>query len=137
MYLKNVYNLFPKKEHCIIYLEQIRWPHGIICQQCGSCHITTRSTDKRYVCQMCCTTFSVLTGTPLHNTRLPLQKWFVAIMHISNDKKISGLKLSEHLKINKNIARKLLMTITIALNQQNTVIRILVSDLSRLFNTTD
>ena len=40
--------------------------------------------DYRWQCSRCKTSFSVTVNTLFHRTRLPLPKWFLAIILISN-----------------------------------------------------
>lgn len=59
----------------------------------------------RYNCHACCATFKVTQGTVFHGTKIPLQKWFVAIALVVNAKKsLLSHQLSRHLDLNQKTA---------------------------------
>ena len=83
---------FPNQESCIEHLEKIRWGDTPQCAHCGSLKVNSRhETDTgkigRYNCQDCKASFKVTCNTLFHSTRMPLQKWFVAISLMMNAKK--------------------------------------------------
>lgn len=84
-----IFKKFPTQKDCIIFLEQIRWGDKPICPYCGSKN--TYNLDDgvrfRHHCNDCSKSFSVTVNTIMHDTRLPLQKWFLAISLISGAKK--------------------------------------------------
>jgi len=90
MNIIEVFKRFPDQESCIAHLEAARWRGQPTCPYCGSTKTAVR-TDKdlpyRHRCRECNTSFSVTIGTIFHRTRLPLQKWFLAIMLMLNAKK--------------------------------------------------
>ena len=95
--------MFPLKLDCIKYLEQLRWSDQVKCPYCKSKYNTSFKREKRYHCNTCFTSFSVMVGTALHNTKLDLQKWFAAIIIIvRSDGTISSRNLAEKLDINRN-----------------------------------
>lgn len=97
-----IFKLFPTQKNCIEYLENIRWSKGVYCPYCKSIN-THKSTDlerHRHYCNNCKKSFSVTVNTIMHDTRLPLQKWFLAISLIGNAKKsISSMQLSRDLDL--------------------------------------
>lgn len=96
---------FSSQKKCIQHLEQIRWKNGAICPYCNSMHATPMAKEKRHKCSSCNRSFSVLVGTVFEATKLPLQKWFVAIFLVMDAKKgISSLQLARHLEVNKDTA---------------------------------
>jgi len=61
----------------------------------------------------------VTVGTIFHKTRLPLQKWFLAITLILNAKKgIAARQLARDLKVNKDTAWRISMKIREAMAQR-------------------
>jgi len=98
-------------EQCLAFLEQQRWPDGIVrCPTCGNDKISkiTRKTatkNKRaqvYQClePTCKGQFSATNGTIFHDSHLPLHKWFMAIALVIDAKKgISAKQLQNHLGI--------------------------------------
>lgn len=59
----------------------LRWPRGIKCPFCSSKRISAIANRKPqpYRCKHCRRHFSVKTGTPLHNSKIPLSKWATAL----------------------------------------------------------
>jgi transposase-like protein len=105
MDLVTVFKKFPSQKECIEYLERVRWGDAPICPYCGSSRSTALKNEQRYHCNSCNTTYSVTVNTVFHDTRLELQKWFLAIAIILNAKKgISARQLARDLKVNKNTA---------------------------------
>ncbi|MGA9062641.1 MAG: IS1595 family transposase, partial [Terracidiphilus sp.] len=93
---------FDTEEKCIAFLEGLRWPDGVTCVKCGKQHISrvrtvargrskgtkgTEWTRRLYECLGCGEQFSVKSGTLFHDTHLPLQKWFRAIVLVCEAKK--------------------------------------------------
>jgi hypothetical protein len=115
---------FGTTEACVKYLETMRWPEGIRCLVCECDRIskfvtnqTTRERENRkglvrtvrvparhlYTCMepTCGLQFSPTTGTMLHDTHLPLEKWFMAAALMCNAKKgLSALQMKRELGVN-------------------------------------
>lgn len=71
---------FDTEKECRVALAEIRWPQGVKCPRCDS---ERHSYDsERYVwdCYSCGYQFSVMSGTIFHDTKLPLRKWFAAVL---------------------------------------------------------
>ena len=71
---------FHSEDACREVLAEIRWPDGVKCPRCdGERHAYD---SERYVwdCYSCGYQFSVMSGTILHDTKLPLRKWFMATL---------------------------------------------------------
>ena len=116
MNILEVFEQFPTQESCTQYLEKVRWGDQVVCPYCKS--ERTAPAEHRHRCYNCKTSFSVTVGTIFHQTHLPLQKWFLAIMLMLNAKKgISALQLSRDLRVNKNTAWRMNMQIRKAMNQ--------------------
>jgi transposase-like protein len=77
---------FPNEEAARIYFENQRWTAGPICGHCGSIAVTECKNHKpmAYRCKVCRSHFSVRTGTVLAESRLPLQKWLLAIFMMTS-----------------------------------------------------
>jgi transposase-like protein len=111
MNLIDVTKQFPNDEECLKYIEQMRWPDGVIrCPVCGCdriSRITRKSTTKNvrkslYQCleSTCKQQFSATSGTIFNDSHLPLHKWFMALAIVVDAKKsISANQLKEHLGI--------------------------------------
>ena len=89
---------FHSEERCREYLEELRWPNGIACPRCGS--IKCYSDSSQWECGSCDYTFSVTSGTMLHDTHLPLRKWLLAVyLMVESRKGISAMQLKRSLNI--------------------------------------
>ena len=100
MNLVEINKRFPTNLHAIEYFESVRWANGKCCPHCQSMRISNRYADNRYSCKDCRKAFSVTTQTYLHNTRMPLQTWLIALAVITDAKKgLSALQLQRHLGI--------------------------------------
>lgn len=111
---------FSSQKKCIRHLENIRWENGIVCPYCKSNRITQMPKENRHKCSCCNRSFSVLVGTVFESTKLPLQKWFVAIFLIMDAKKgISSLQLARHLEVDKDTAWLLQRRIRIAMEESS------------------
>ena len=111
MNLIDVTQQFPTDEECLKYIEQMRWPDGVVrCPVCGCdriSRITRKSTTKNvrkslYQClePTCKQQFSATSGTIFNDSHLPLHKWFMALAIVVDAKKgVSANQLKEHLGI--------------------------------------
>ena len=102
---------FSTEEQCLSYVEQMRWPDGIVrCPICGGDKVKkvrreAESKNKRpwfYLCleKTCHQQFSPTAGTLFADSHLPLIVWFHAIGLILNAKKgISAKQLQRDLGI--------------------------------------
>ena len=110
MDLLKVMERFPTQEACIEHLERIRWGDKPYCPHCSSTKVVRRTESEigrigRYECHDCRATFKVTQGTVFHGTKIPLQKWFIAIALIVNAKKsLSSHQLSRDLSLNQKSA---------------------------------
>lgn len=111
MNLIDVMQRFPDQASCIAFLEHVRWQGSPKCPHCESQKLTRREHETetgrigRWNCQDCKATFRVLHGTLFHGTKIPLQKWFLAISLIANAKKsISSYQLQRDLSLNQKTA---------------------------------
>ncbi len=115
MDLITVFERFPNQEACIEYLESIRWGDEPQCPHCSSDKIARKAENKRvgrWNCHACKNSFNVLSGTIFQGTKIPLQKWFLAISLIINAKKsLSSYQLGRDLNLNQRSAWYLHMRI--------------------------
>ena len=77
---------FNDEDTCRDYLFQLWWPDGFICPKCGhqSCYVV--SSRKLYQCAACRYQASLIVGTVMERSHLPLEKWFWGIYFIAIDK---------------------------------------------------
>jgi transposase-like protein len=102
---------FKTDEDCLQYIEQMRWPDGVVrCPDCGTdkpVRVERKATSRNkrgwfYLCseKTCRHQFSPTSGTIFHDTHLPLIVWFHAIALMLNAKKgISAKQLQRDLAI--------------------------------------
>ena len=90
---------FNSEQECRKYLIQLRWPNGYICPNCS--HNKAWETSRGlYHCIKCDYESSITAGTIFQDTRKPLQLWFKAMWHVTNQKHgISALGLQRALGI--------------------------------------
>ena len=110
MNLIEVMERFPDQESCIEHLERIRWRGTPVCPHCGCIEVVRKKEDGvgrvgRFHCSACHASFKVTCGTVFHGTKIPLQKWFLAISLILNAKKgLSSYQLQRDLELNQKTA---------------------------------
>ena len=90
------------------YLERVRWgKDGAVCPHCG-CTIAYRITPAEgsstrkgvYKCKKCRKQFTVTVGTIMENTKIPLNKWLMAIyLMCASKKSISAHQVHRMLKV--------------------------------------
>ena len=88
------------------FIEQ-RWPNGIACPHCGGLNVATVASRKPmpFRCRECRKHFSVKTGTVLHSSNIPLNKWAIAFyLYMTNLKGVSSMKLHRDLGISQKAA---------------------------------
>ena len=85
---------FSTEESCLVFLEQLRWPSGFVCPECGSVSKPFSGSRKRLICHDCKHQSTVTAGTIFDKTRTPLKVWFAAAWYITNQKQgVSALGL--------------------------------------------
>jgi transposase-like protein len=113
MNLREVHKRFSTDEQCLEYIQQMRWPDGVVrCPTCGGNKVkrVERTADAKgrnkrgwfFLCteKTCLNQFSPTSGTIFHDTHLPLIVWFAAIALMQNAKKgISAKQLQRDLGI--------------------------------------
>jgi transposase-like protein len=106
--LTDFHKYFNDEETCRKHLEAQRWPDGvIICPFCHSRKVYRFTDGKRFKCgeKTCNKKFTVTVGTIYENSKIPLQKWFLALYIIGSHKKgISSLQLHRDLGITQKSA---------------------------------
>lgn len=76
---------FSTEEFCRQYFMELRWPDGFQCPNCEGqkAWLTDRNL---FHCRNCGMQTSIFTGTIFQDTKKPLQLWFKAVWHITNQK---------------------------------------------------
>lgn len=75
---------YARDEDCLALLEELRWPDGFRCPECGADAAWRMGAGERR-CQGCRRRVSATTGTVLHGTRTPLPDWFAAAWLLTQD----------------------------------------------------
>lgn len=87
---------------CAAALEQARWPSGFRCPRCdGTAYSRVRRRHHTlFQCRACRRQTSLIAGTVMQGTKLPLTVWFLAIYLISQAKTgLSSLALKRDLGV--------------------------------------
>ncbi len=77
---------FRDNQVALDHFKAIRWRNGEFCPYCGTTKVYTLK-ENRYQCAECRNSFSILVGTIIENTKLPLRVWFGAIWLLTNHPK--------------------------------------------------
>ena len=105
MNLIKLVETFHSEEKCRAYLEKLRWSDGVRCPRCDSGKISQIHDRDQFDCDSCRYQFSVTSKTVLHDTKLPLWKWFLAVYMIVESKKgISANQLKRTLNVSYRTA---------------------------------
>lgn len=96
---------FSSEEVCRGYLEKLIWEDKPVCPYCKNKEIYRFSDKKRFKCKRCFTKFTITIGTVLENTKVPLQKWMLAVYLVTATKKgISSVQLSKDIGVTQKTA---------------------------------
>jgi len=96
---------FHSEEVCREYFEKVRFANGDFCPHCKHNKIHRFSDGKRYRCASCKRDFTIKTGTLFGESKLPMQKWFIAIYLLTTRKKgISSIELAEQVGVSQKTA---------------------------------
>jgi transposase-like protein len=78
---------FHSEDICRDTLVRLRWPDGVTCPRCNGKKHGYDSKTYRWDCYSCGYGFTVMSGTILHDTKLPLRTWMLAVMLMVEAKK--------------------------------------------------
>lgn len=106
--LDQIQSRFSTDETARAYLEEIRWPDGVVCPHCKNANqkriweIKENRAKKiragLYHCAECGKQFTVTVGTIFEDSHIPLRKWLVAWYLLCSSKKgISSLQIQRML----------------------------------------
>lgn len=106
--LIELFRMFPDEASARAWFEEMRWPDGErYCPHCGSVNTSAVPNENPmpYWCADCREYFSVRTGTVMHRSRVPLQKWIIALYLMSTSLKgVSSMKLHRDLGVTQKTA---------------------------------
>lgn len=110
-------NTFQTEQSCIDYLTEVRWKNGVISPFDATSKVY-KCKNNRYKCKNSDRYFNVLTQTIFENTKLSLQKWFVAIYVVTTYKKgISSIQLAKEIGVTQKTAWNVMYKIRTCFNQ--------------------
>jgi transposase-like protein len=87
MTLTDLTKFYSTDEACRIMLKRLRWPFGVECIRCKSKDVFEIASQKKFECRECGYQFSVTTQTVFHDSHLPLETWFLAVLLLCEAKK--------------------------------------------------
>lgn len=117
--LTEFYSRFPDEKACISYLAKARWGETAVCPHCQNKGAYFLQTRKIYKCNSCIKQFTVRIGTIFEDSRIPLQKWFLAIYLLTSLKKgISSIQMAKYLGITQKSAWFMLHRVRYAVNSK-------------------
>ena len=83
--------IFHDEKAARAWLEESRWPSGPVCPHCGSFGVAVMGGKARrpglFHCRDCRGQFTVLTGSVMERSHIPLPKWVLAIRMMTASKK--------------------------------------------------
>lgn len=102
---------------CHEYMLAIKWPDGkITCPRCGSENVGNVASRRIIQCRECRKQSSAKVGTIFEDSKLQLDKWFVAVWAIANCKNgISSCELARALGVTQKSAWFMLHRIRLAM----------------------
>lgn len=119
---KSIFDLlkaFPNEQSCIDHLEKLRW-NGDVISPFDEASKVYKCAGNKYKCKNTGKYFNVRTNTIFDNTKVPLQKWFLALYVFSSHKKgISSHQLAKDISVTQKTAWFLLHRLRYAFDHPN------------------
>jgi len=119
---KSIFDLikaFPTEQSCIDHLEKLQW-NGYPVSPFDASSKVYKCAGNKYKCKNTGKYFNVRTGTIFDNTKVPLQKWFLALYVFSSHKKgISSHQLARDITVTQKTAWFLLHRFRYAFDHPN------------------
>jgi len=96
---------FHDEETCVAEYTKMRWRNGEYCPHCGHKKIHQFSDGKRYRCGSCKKDFTIKTKSVFGESKLPLQKWFIAIYLLTTTGKgMSSVQVAKQIGVTQKTA---------------------------------
>jgi transposase-like protein len=119
---KSIFDLmqkFPNEQSCIEHLEALRW-NGKVVSPFDKDSQVYKCSGNKYKCKNTGKYFNVKTATVFEDTKVPLQKWFMALYIFSSHKKgISSHQLARDISVTQKTAWFLLHRLRYAFDHPN------------------
>ncbi|MEP7163106.1 MAG: IS1595 family transposase [Ferruginibacter sp.] len=110
---------FPNEQSCIDHLENLSWGGNPV-SPFDSTSKVYKCAGNKYKCKNTGKYFNVRTNTIFDNTKIPLQKWFLALYVFSSHKKgISSHQLAKDISVTQKSAWFLLHRLRYAFDHPN------------------
>lgn len=122
MNIRSLIKQFPDDASFLNAFVKSRFPQGVTCAHCHS-HRTVKVTLKKYWCNECHNSFSILKGTLFENTKLDLQTWLIAILRVAINarKGVSSCELARELGVKQQTAWRMLHKIRTRMAEVNQI----------------
>lgn len=104
------------------YIRDIKWPSGPCCPKCGSVNVGEIKSRAKFQCRErgCRKQFSMIQGTIMEGTHIPLEKWVVGVWMIVNCRNgVSSCEIARTLGIKQQSAWHLLHRVRHIMQQDN------------------
>jgi len=96
---------FPDEQSCIEHLEALRWPNEHVVSPFAPQSKVYKCANNRYRCKETKRYFNVKTATLFDNSKVKLQKWFLAIWLVTTrEKDISSAQLAREIGVTQKTA---------------------------------
>ena len=120
MNLMQFQKMFSDEQTCIEWFADRRWHGNAVCPYCKTDGAYKYNSGKLYKCRECHKQFSVKVGTIFEDSRVPLNKWFVAVYLFNSLKKgISSIQLSKYIGVTQKTAWFMLHRIRTVMDDNN------------------
>ena len=106
--IKSLFELLramPDEQTAVDHFAASRWRNGAFCPLCGSSRIYHFSDNRTHKCGDCRKRFSIKVGTIFQDTKIPLQKWLMAIWMLTSHKEgIASTTLARDIDVTQKTA---------------------------------
>ena len=103
--ISDLLKTFPDEQSCINHLESLRWVNADVVSPFNPLSKVYKCANNRYRCKETGKYFNVKTSTLFDNSKIELQKWFLAIWLVTSHKKgISSIQLSKDIGVTQKTA---------------------------------
>lgn len=83
-YIEEFYRIFNDEQKCIDYLYNLRWENGWKCPRCSH-NEHWKVGNMKYKCKECGYQSTIISGTSLQRSHLPISKWLESAWYIANE----------------------------------------------------
>ncbi len=105
--LLELFQQFPDDSSAEQWFIAQRWPNGPVCPKCESSDVSTTTKHKTmpFHCRQCRRFFSVKTGSIMEGSKLPYQKWLIAVYCLTTRiKGVSSMELHRAINVTQKTA---------------------------------